>query len=135
MTKTKTKLVEKISRQVVKLGKTNQTRIVIDTIPQKITKEYRDKNWRGSGRKQKLTDENLLGKDSLPRVSQENYLSLPLHTSFKHGKNHFIKVPVDFATYQKLLKIARANDRTLAGQIRYVVLSALFKEGGLKVAN
>ena len=125
----------KVSRQIVKLGKTDRTRIVIDTLPQNITKEYREKNWRGAGRKKHITDENLLGNDNLPRVSQENYLSLPLHTSFKHGKNHFIKVPVDFATYQKLLKIARANDRTLAGQIRYVVLTALFKEGGLKVVN
>ena len=124
---------KQVSRQVVKLGNSKQTRIVIDTIPQKITEEYRKKNWRGSGRKQKITDENLLDKDNMPCVTDENYLSLPLHTNFKHGKNHFIKVPIDFSTYQKLIKIARANDRTLAGQIRFVCLREMFKGG--QVAN
>lgn len=125
---------KRVNRQVVKLGNSKQTRIVIDTVPQKITEEYRKKNWRGSGRKQKITDANLLDNDNLPRVTDENYLSLPLSTSFKHGKNHFIKVPIDHSTYQKLIKIARANDRTLAGQIRFVCLRAMFKKEA-NVAN
>ena len=116
MTK-KSQSKKKIKSEVIDLGETGQTRIVIDRVA-------KSKDAGVYVAKSKI----LSKKDSMPSLYIQDDPEQGLSNKFRFGNNHALQVTIDNKSYQKFKRLAQDDYRTPTAQARQLVLEGIAEE-------
>lgn len=117
----------KSKRTQIDLGRTANTRIVIDTTPDKVKYQKLPRMERTRGRK---PDDIPRGTspDKIPnnmvRVAGGEDPRLGLNHRFRHGYPHAVQLTFDRRTFLQLQKFANEEIRTPTGAVRQIIIDA-----------
>ena len=126
---TKSKSLSK--RTQIDLGRTANTRIVIDTTPDKLTKEYVAKTYQQRSKAGRYRDADAIPRGT-PYSQKTNYHlriqddpQVGLNKKFRHGFPHAISLVLDRRTYLQLQRFAHQEVRTPTGAVRQLIIEAV----------
>ncbi|MCH7590591.1 hypothetical protein IIB34_06105 [PVC group bacterium] len=123
-------------RTQIDLGRTANTRIVIDTTPDRITKQYVKENYQKLPTKLKRVTSGRYTEDQPPKGTSfekkaNNFTRIPddpmigLSHRFRHGYPHAVQITMDRRTYLQLQKFAHEEIRTPTGAVRQIIIDAV----------
>jgi len=117
-------------RTQIDLGRTANTRIVIDTTPDKITREYVEKTYQQRTKAGRYRDADDIPRGT-PYSKKTNYHlriqddpQVGLNKKFRHGFPHAISLVLDRRTYLQLQRFAHQEVRTPTGAVRQLIIDA-----------
>jgi len=123
----------KSKKTQIDLGRTANTRIVIDTVPervqyQKLPKLIRQTSGR-AGHGKYLEDKIPTGTSYEKKAN--NFTRIPtdpeagLRHGFRHGYPHSIQITMDRRTYLQLQRFSHEELRTPTGAVRQIIIDAV----------
>jgi len=118
-------------RTLIDMGRTGNTRIVIDTTPEKLTKGYVAKTYQQRSKAGRYRDEDDIPRGT-PYSKKTNYHlriqdnpQVGLNKKYRHGFPHAISLVLDRRTYLQLQRFAHQEIRTPTGAVRQLIIEAV----------